>query len=64
MEIFKGGSDRLEKGAKLGVSVKFAELLFFMVRQPAASINPKVRNTRNGTNNFIGGSVLQSLIVI
>jgi hypothetical protein len=62
--MFKPGSDRLENGAKFGVSVKFAEVLFFMVRQPAASINPKDKNMTKSTFNFIGGSVIQNLILI
>jgi hypothetical protein len=61
---FKPGSDRFEKGVKVGAAVKFAEFLFVMVRQPAASINPTDRNTANGTSNFIGGSVTRSLILI
>ena len=64
IDVFETGSDRLEKGAKLGAAVKFAEFLFVTVRQPAASINPTDRNTANGTSNFIGGSVTRSLILI
>jgi hypothetical protein len=57
IDMFKPGSDVLEKGVKLAVVVEFTELLSVRAIQPAANINPREINSAIGTITFIYGTV-------
>jgi len=62
--LFKPGFEVLVTGANVAAVVAFTVFLTVVATQPAANINPTAIKRANGTNSFIGGSIIRSMIFI